>query len=867
MIPALTHKRKVMGLAVLSVVLPVIVILALMVKFEGTVSGKATTELDRLAKVNAGQIARDVYGICEVSHDLIQQKINHDLIIAREMLVKKGGIKTGPRMVRWDAANQFTGQTRTVVLPGFAVGGTWLKKNENPRADTPVVDEISRLAGGTCTIFQRMNEAGDMLRVASNTLGADRKRTIGTYIPALNPDGAPNPVVESVLNGRTYRCPAYLMNSWYLTAYEPIRNKKEEIIGMLCIGEKLEAVASLRKTIANMQVGKNGEVGIIGAKGKNQGRYIISRDNARDGQDIWNARDDSDRPYVQSMIRKALNQAAGTVAYETYFLGNPKDSRMHKKITAAMYFPPYEWMIFATASQEDYYSSVHRVGDSIRGLLMEIIVVVLCFLVLAIVLAMLLGKEMTKFFQFMTNVAKNIATGDLRKARQDLAAEFKKRGRTKSSRNEIEELLGAFNVMTNRLDSSFRRLGRATARVNNSVTEKVPAVQGVSKTVHTPVSEPEKMTPAAQEMVRDIGKVAVDLGRTIGAAESSRSDLAAVESNMRELSGMTGRISSGLTAIDSQANQISKGITVMTAVADQANLLALNASITAEKAGKLGRGFTLVAREAGRLSNQTEAAAQNIDGIVREIRATTTAGLADIDALGETVQKTATGVAAVRERLDVVVDHLQSCDLRLDGVRKGLDDRSGGEADRTGEAMGRLSEVSRRTRESIRNFQQAMDQLNQHIEGLQVEVSGRGFPVIAREIRYMAEQMINAATDIDASVIAMQTAFSRGSRGNDKVGDEIRKKTDRAVALCGQLNGVIDQILVYDCRPDSVEDGGDDHSVAAKRLSDAVTHLSALFLQVRESVEAFGSTTERIIDAVDGSGEISGSMTGAVPDK
>ena len=45
---------------------------------------------------------------------------------------------------------------------------------------------------------------------------------IGTYIPAVNPDGEPNPVISRVLKGQTFRGRAYVVNDWYMTAYEPI---------------------------------------------------------------------------------------------------------------------------------------------------------------------------------------------------------------------------------------------------------------------------------------------------------------------------------------------------------------------------------------------------------------------------------------------------------------------------------------------------------------------------------------------------------------------------------------------------------------------------------------------------------------------
>jgi len=85
-----------------------------------------------------------------------------------------------------------------------------------------IVDKVKSLVGGTCTIFQRLDEAGSMLRVATNVVKKDGKRAVGTYIPAINSDGKPNPVIKEVLNGRTFRGRAFVVDRWYITAYEPI---------------------------------------------------------------------------------------------------------------------------------------------------------------------------------------------------------------------------------------------------------------------------------------------------------------------------------------------------------------------------------------------------------------------------------------------------------------------------------------------------------------------------------------------------------------------------------------------------------------------------------------------------------------------
>lgn len=156
--PTLTLKRKIIGLAILAAVLPVVVMMILMGSFQSSVSKLASKELSDVAMTNMAQIAKDVYGLCETSNDLIQKKINNGLNVARNILKQHKGIETGKETVVWDAVNQLTKQTQKVELPKLMAGGGWLGQNRNPAVPTPIVDEVKQLVGITCTIFQRMNE-------------------------------------------------------------------------------------------------------------------------------------------------------------------------------------------------------------------------------------------------------------------------------------------------------------------------------------------------------------------------------------------------------------------------------------------------------------------------------------------------------------------------------------------------------------------------------------------------------------------------------------------------------------------------------------------------------------------------------------
>jgi two-component system NtrC family sensor kinase len=76
---------------------------------------------------------------------------------------------------------------------------------------------------GTATIFQ------DDVRISTNVKNADGSRAITTRASAE--------VAQAVLHqGETWRGRAFVVNDWYISAYAPIRDIQEKIIGMLYVG-------------------------------------------------------------------------------------------------------------------------------------------------------------------------------------------------------------------------------------------------------------------------------------------------------------------------------------------------------------------------------------------------------------------------------------------------------------------------------------------------------------------------------------------------------------------------------------------------------------------------------------------------------
>ncbi|MEN6508254.1 MAG: methyl-accepting chemotaxis protein [Smithella sp.] len=723
----MTLKRKIIGLAVLAAVLPVVVMMILMASFEASISEMTSKELSDVARANMAQIARDVYALCETSNNLIQKKINNGLNIAGNILKQHKGIESAKETVVWNAVNQVTRQTQKVELPRLMAGGVWLGQNRDLAIPTPIVDEVEKLVGVTCTIFQRMNDRGDMLRVATNVEDLEKKRAIGTYIPAVVPDGTDNPVTAAVLKGQSYRGLAYVVNTWYLTAYEPITDKAGKIIGMLYVGEKLESVASLRKAIMEMKVGKIGYVGVIGGKGEHRGRYVISKDGARDGESIWDQKDIHGNNTVQTIVANALKQPKGEVFYHEYIWQNPGDPEPRKKVSSVIYFEPFDWVIVAGTYEDDFFGPIGHVHKMIQSQFVKLILAGLLIILVSVLLAVFLARRLTNPLELTTSLAQKIATGDIQKTREELAGA--QAARIIQSGDETGELLSAFQTMTGNLDSLIGQVHRSGIQVTTSATEIAASARELESTVAQQAASTTQVTATSREisataddLAQTMDKVNVSLNDTIGMAESGRKDLTHMEGAMRELVKATSSISSKLSVINDRANKISHVVTTINKISDQTNLLSLNAAIEAEKAGEFGRGFSVVAREISRLADQTAIATQDIERVVAEMQSSVATGVMEMEKFADEVRRGVETVAVQSGQLTTIIDQVRLHGPQFTVVKDGMYGQSQG-AQQISDAMGHLSLAAQQTKESLHEFKLATEQLNEAIAGLQSEVS------------------------------------------------------------------------------------------------------------------------------------------------
>lgn len=133
--------------------------------------------------------------------------------------------------VAWDVLGDY-GDGFTARDGRLYVGSTPMNDFVEP------MDRIKTLVGGTATVF--LND----LRVTTNVVKDDGSRAVGTRLK-------PGPVYDAVLKaGEPYRGQADILGKPYFVAYDPIKTRAGQTIGVLYVGiPKADFMASVNQVM------------------------------------------------------------------------------------------------------------------------------------------------------------------------------------------------------------------------------------------------------------------------------------------------------------------------------------------------------------------------------------------------------------------------------------------------------------------------------------------------------------------------------------------------------------------------------------------------------------------------------------------
>jgi diguanylate cyclase (GGDEF)-like protein/PAS domain S-box-containing protein len=457
-------RTKITGVGLLLVLLTAASIVCIAIYQENVLKRNVDDEVDLLVRSEIKKVAQNVYLMCRTMQETLEQMLEHGLKVATDVTTQHAQLEFYGPPVTWRVVNQFSGEHSEVTLPKVLYNGSWLGRNTDFNTPTAIVDEVTQLLGVTCTVFQRMNEAGDMLRIATNVPDEQGSRAIGTYIPQHNPDGSSNPVIETLLKGETYTGSAYVVNAWYLTGYKPLWDPSgNRVIGALYVGQKQENVASLRRGIMDIVIGQSGYVAVIGGTGEQRGRYIISRDGQRDGEDLLQTDDVEQKAQNEKLLQVAVSleprdaPEAIPVAMHRYVWQNPGDRGPRDKIAALAYFEPWDWVIVASAYEEDFYPARQRMASALSNMINWVTGVASVLIVLSLLIGYYVARGIVRPLEKAMEVFEQIGRGRL-----DLQLNVK-------DRDEIGQLSRSFNRMV----VNLKEVTASRDELNHEIVERI----------------------------------------------------------------------------------------------------------------------------------------------------------------------------------------------------------------------------------------------------------------------------------------------------------------------------------------------------------------------------------------------------------
>ena len=294
----------------------------------------------------------------------------------------------------------------------------------------------------------------------------------------------------------------------------------------------------------------------------------------------------------------------------------------------------------------------------------------IAILVAAALLALLLGRGMSRPLTAITAVMNRLSSGDT-----DVTIPGGDR------KDELGTMAGAVDVFRrNMIEARSLREAQEAAKQQAELDKKALQRQmadrfeaDVKSVVGAVARATKDMQRVAAEITASVNGTSAQAAAAAAASEEASASVNTVAAATEELASSVAEISRQVThssdvadaavakagqttemvgSLAAASDKIGDVLRLIGAIASQTNLLALNATIEAARAGEAGRGFAVVASEVKALASQTAKATEEIAGQVTAIQSSTGDCTAAIDGISDTIRQIsgiATTIAAAVE--------------------------------------------------------------------------------------------------------------------------------------------------------------------------------------------------------------------------
>ena len=564
----------------------------------------------------------------KISMTTVRMAIVTGINTGRTISVKAGTEKT------ITVSDQLTLDESEIQLPDFLI-------NDKPmHLDYTYVDKMKEITGLSVTLFQCIPEG--ILRISSNIINRDGSRAVDTFIPSGSP------VHEAIMNNKTYYGRAFVVNEWFMTGYEPVKDSEGKIVGALFVGFPEKDIRnSILEKFSTLSLGKTGSIEIFNTKGE----CILSKDPAKKGKALWETKDYDGKAYIQEILLALKNLPKKSAFVSHHRIQNPQDKSVQPRVFSAIHFQEWDWILLYSADESEFLTGLKKM------LKITAFIFLVC-LVTGVSLTVFFSNLFTKGIRYAVELVEKVGAGDL-------SMNINARD---AGTNELGRILKAVAGMSSNLQRFIRDIQSNAAILKTSSEDLTQVSTQIASNAEETTAQSNTVASASEEATANISGISA-------ATEQMSSSINTVATSIEEMSASLNEVAKNcqketniardannqaevthklMDQLGSSSKEIGKVINVINDIADQTNLLALNATIEAASAGEAGKGFSVVANEVKELAKQTAKATSEIQEQVQQMQADVENAIKAIETITKSVEEindvSQTIVSAVEEQ-------------------------------------------------------------------------------------------------------------------------------------------------------------------------------------------------------------------------
>jgi methyl-accepting chemotaxis protein len=565
--------------------------------------------------------------------------------------------------------------------------------------------------------------------------------------------------------------------------------------------------ASLRKSIMSVKVGDSGYVYVLGGQGAQRGKYIISKDGTRDGEDIWETKDADGNNIIQSICQTGTKLKSGEVSFVRYPWKNAGEAKARWKLVAVTYYEPWDWVIGVGAYEDELIKANQNVTAAMNNLLWISIGGGLFALVVAVIIGRFIAGGVAKPILQLAGAADQLALGDV-----DAVIDT-------TAKDEVGDLSRSMNAL------------RENAKTQAEISSRI-AAGDLQVEIHKR-SEKDTQAASMMQMVTTLQILIKEMSHltkaTIEGKLGSRADASHFKGAYKEI---VEGVNQTLDAVIGPINE---------------------ASDVLQDIAKRNLAIRMKGAYQGDLAKMKEAinqAAENLDDALVQISLAAdqvAAASTQISSGSQSLSQSSSEQASSLEEVSSSLQEMSSMTKQnADNAKqaRALADNARTEANRGVESMKRLSSAVEKIKRSSDEtakivktideiaFQTNLLALNAAVEAARAGDAGKGFAVVAEEVRNLAMRSADAAKST-ANLIEESV---KNADGGVAINEEVLKNLNEIHSEVEKVSEVISEIAA----------ASEQQNQGVDQINTAIEQMNQVTQQTAANAEESASAAEEL---------------------